>query len=198
MRHFPAPLKELVRCLSLFPGVGEKSALRMALHILKLDENTVERIGNSIINARREVRYCERCGFFTENSLCGICEDVTRANVICVVEDPQDIFPVEKSGEYRGRYHVLGGAISPIDGVMPKDLNIDGLVKRVEEEEIEEVIMATNLNVEGEATASYVSSLLKPLGVRVTRIAYGMPIGADLEYADEFTVGKAIAFRREI
>jgi recombination protein RecR len=198
MRYFPAPMKELVKSLCNFPGVGEKSALRMALFLLKSEENLAEQIAHSILKAKSEVRYCGRCGNFSEGELCEICIRQDRSSVICVVGEPQDILPVEKSGEFDGRYHVLGGALSPIDGVMPENLKIDALVTRIEEEGVKEVIMATNLNVEGEATASYISSLLKPLGVKVTRIAYGMPIGADIEYADEQTVGKAIAFRREI
>ncbi|MDH3258167.1 MAG: recombination mediator RecR [Deltaproteobacteria bacterium] len=198
MRYFPAPLKELVKSLCNFPGVGEKSALRMALFILKMNEGLVEQISHSIVKAKREVRYCGRCGNFSEKDLCGICSREDRSSVICVVEEPPDIIPVEKSGEFDGRYHVLGGALSPIDGVMPENLKIEALLNRVKNEGVSEVIIATNLNVEGEATAFYLSSLLKTRGVKVTRIAYGMPIGADLEYADEFTVGKAIAFRREM
>lgn len=198
MRYFPLSLKELVRSLCLFPGIGEKSALRMALFILKMEEETVEEVAHSIVKAKKEVCYCLRCGNFSSGDLCEICSREDRSGVICVVEEPPDIIPVEKCGEFDGRYHVLGGALSPIDGVMPENLKIDALLARVEEEGVQEVILATNLNVEGEATASYISSLLKPLGVKVTRIAYGMPIGADLEYADELTVGKAIAFRREM
>lgn len=198
MRFYPAPLKELVKNLSHFPGVGEKSALRMALFILKSDESLVEKIAHSILDTRKHVCYCERCGSFSAEELCEICVRDDRSNLICVVEQPQDILPVEKSGEYEGKYHVLGGALSPIEGVMPENLRIDALLSRVKREGCREVIIATNLNVEGEATASYITSLLKPLQVKVTRIAYGMPIGADLEYADEFTVGKAIAYRREI
>lgn len=198
MRYFPSPLKDLVRNLSAFPGIGEKSALRMALYILKKEEDVAERISASIMNARKEVKYCKRCGCFSDEDACAICMDGMRKSIICVVEEPQDIVPVERSGEFEGKYHVLGGAISPIDGVMPEDLAIESLTARIKEEAIEEVVIATNLTVEGEATASYISSTLKPLGVKVTRIAYGMPIGADLEYADEFTVGKAIAYRREM
>lgn len=198
MRYLPAPMKELVKSLCNFPGVGEKSALRMALFILKTEGDLAEQIAHTILKAKREVRHCGRCGNFSDGDLCEICLRQDRSSVICVVEEPQDILPVEKSGEFDGRYHVLGGALSPIDGIMPENLRIEPLVARVKEEEVQEVIMATNLNVEGEATASYISSLLKPLGVKVTRIAYGMPIGADLEYADELTVGKAITFRREI
>ncbi len=198
MKGYPEPLKELIRYLTLLPGVGEKSALRMALRILKLEDSTVEKMGEAIVNLKRSTRYCERCGFFTEKRICYFCEDPGRDPLICVVEEPQDVFPIERSGEFRGRYHVLGGAISPVDGVLPEDLFIEALLDRVERESVDEVIVATSLTVEGEATASYISSLLKEKGVKVSRIAYGMPIGADLEYADEFTVGKAIAYRREL
>ncbi len=198
MRYFPGPMRELIKSLCNFPGVGEKSALRMALFILKREEELSEQIAHAILKAKREICYCTRCGNFSEGEICEICKRDDRSSVICVVEEPQEILPVEKSGEFDGRYHVLGGALSPIDGVMPENLKIDALVSRVKEEDVKEVIIATNLNVEGEATASYLSSLLKPMGVRVTRIAYGMPIGSDLEYADELTVGKAIAYRREI
>ncbi|RMG57005.1 MAG: recombination protein RecR [Deltaproteobacteria bacterium] len=198
MKGYPEPLKELIRYLTLLPGVGEKSALRMALKILKLDDGTVEKMGEAIVHARKNIRYCERCGFFAGDGLCEFCSDPSREDIICVVEEPQDVFPIERSGEYKGRYHVLGGAISPVDGILPEDLSIDALVRRVSEEKVDEVIMATSLTVEGEATAAYLSGVLKEKGIRVTRIAYGMPIGADLEYADEFTVGKAISYRREM
>jgi recombination protein RecR len=198
MNYFPAPLRDLVRSLCSFPGVGEKSALRMALFLLKMDEDGAERLSHSIMRAKKELKYCESCGNFSEESLCDICSDVERGDTLCVVEEPQDIIPIERSREFDGRYHVLGGAISPIDGVMPENLSIESLVDRVRRGKIREAIMATNLTVEGEATASYISSLLKPIGVKVTRIAYGMPIGADLEYTDELTVGKAIAYRRDM
>ncbi len=198
MNYFPGPLKELVRNLCSFPGVGEKSALRMALYILKMEDDSAEKIAHSIIKVKEDVVYCELCGNFSEEKRCKICGDREREGLVCVVEEPQDIIPIEKSKEFRGKYHVLGGAISPIDGIMPENLRIDSLLKRVKGENLTEVIMATNLTVEGEATASYILSLLQPMGTRVTRIAYGMPIGADLEYADEFTVGKAIAYRRDM
>ena len=196
---YPKPLRRLITLLSMLPGIGEKTATRLALHLLKMPGDSVRELGQAIAGISEAVIRCSKCYNITDVDPCTLCADPARRDdLICVVEDPTDIVPIEKSGEYKGRYHVLGGAISPIDGVMPEDLRIRELLGRVAQGGIEEVILATNLTAEGEATASYLAGVLKPLSVRVTRIAYGMPVGADLEYTDEITVGRAIKWRRDV
>ncbi len=196
---YPKPLRRLITLLSKLPGIGEKTGTRLALHLLKLPRESVRELGEAIAGISEAVIRCSRCFNIADADPCTLCADPARRdNLICVVEDPTDIVPIEKSGEHKGRYHVLGGAISPIDGVMPEDLRIRELLGRIAQGGIEEVILATNLTAEGEATASYLAGVLKPLGVRVTRIAYGMPVGSDLEYTDEVTVGRAIKGRREV
>lgn len=196
---YPKPLRRLVTLLSMLPGIGEKTATRLALHLLKMPVDSVRELGQAIAGISEAVIRCSICYNITDVDPCTLCADPARRDdLICVVEDPTDIVPIEKSGEYKGRYHVLGGAISPIDGVMPEDLRIRELLGRIAQGGIEEVILATNLTAEGEATASYLAGVLKPLSVRVTRIAYGMPVGADLEYTDEITVGRAIKGRRDV
>jgi recombination protein RecR len=196
---YPRPLRRLVALLSRFPGIGEKTATRLALHLLKMPRESVRELGEAIAGIRDAVIRCSKCFNIADADPCALCADTARRDDwICVVEDPTDIVPIEKSGEFKGRYHVLGGAISPIDGVMPEDLRIRELLARIAQGGIEEVILATNLTAEGEGTASYLAGVLKPLSVRVTRIAYGMPVGADLEYTDEVTVGRAIKGRRDV
>jgi len=196
---YPKPLRRLSSLLSRLPGIGEKSATRLALHLLRMPPSVARELGESIASLHNAVIRCSTCFNIADEDPCAVCSDPSRrAELICVVEGPTDIVPIEKSGEYRGRYHVLGGAISPIDGVMPDDLHVKELLDRVARGGIEEVVIATNLTAEGESTASFLAGALRPSGVRLTRIAYGMPVGADLEYADEVTVGRAMKGRREM
>lgn len=196
---YPKPLRRLILLLSRLPGIGEKTATRLSLHLLKMPRAALAELGEAIAGLSDAVIRCSRCFNFADTDPCALCTDPARRDdILCVVEDPTDIIPIEKSGEHKGRYHVLGGAISPIDGVMPEDLHIRELLARIAQGGIREVILATNLTAEGESTASYLAGVVKPLNVRVTRIAYGMPVGSDLEYADEVTVGRAIKGRREV
>lgn len=196
---YPKPLRKLISQLAKLPGVGEKTATRLALHILKMPAQSVRELGAAIAGIPEAVIRCSGCFNIADQDPCVICTDPTRReDLLCVVESPTDLVPIEKSGEYRGRYHVLGGAISPIDGVMPEDLRVKELLERLSRGGVGEVILATNLTAEGEATATYLAGAIKPLNIRVTRIAYGMPVGADLEYTDEITVGRAIKGRREM
>jgi len=196
---YTPPMQALIDALGRLPGIGPKSAQRIAFHLLKTDEIDVHRLAKAITEAKALVRFCERCFNFSEGRLCHICVDERRDNsVICVVEESRDIIAVEKTGEFRGRYHVLLGAISPLEGVGPDQLRIRELIARLEPEAVEEIILCTNPNIEGEATAMYLARLLKPLGVKVTQLAMGLPVGGDLEYADEVTLGRALAGRREV
>lgn len=196
---YPKPLRRLVALLSRLPGIGEKTATRLALHLLKMPPESVRELGQAIAAIPSSVIRCSTCFNIADVDPCVFCTDPARRNdSICVVEDPTDMVPIEKSGEYKGRYHVLGGAISPIDGVMPEDLRIRELQDRIARGGIEEVILATNLTAEGEATASYLAGALRSFGVRITRIAYGMPVGSDLEFTDEVTVGRAMKGRRDV
>ena len=196
---YTPPMQALIDALGRLPGIGPKSAQRIAFHLLKTDEVDVHRLAKSITEAKALVRFCERCFNFSEGRLCQICVDERRDNsVICVVEESRDIIAVEKTGEFRGRYHVLLGAINPLEGVGPEQLKVRELLARLEDEGITEIILCTNPNTEGDVTALYLARLLKPLGLTVTRIASGLPVGGDLEYADELTLGRALAGRREI
>jgi recombination protein RecR len=196
---YEGPVQDLIDELGRLPGVGPKSAQRIAFHLLKVDTAEAERLARAISEVKARVQFCRVCHNVAEGELCQFCRDPRRdATLICVVEEPRDLVAVERTHEFRGRYHVLGGAISPIDGVGPDDLNLRDLVTRVGTDQVREVILATNPNVEGEATAMYLARLLNPLGVRVTRIASGLPVGGDLEYADEITLGRAFAGRREM
>ena len=181
------------------PGIGPKSAQRLAFHMLKSPAEDSVRLTEAISEMKDRVRFCEQCFNISEEPLCLICSDVRReASLLCVVEEPRDIVALERTGGFRGRYHVLGGAISPIDGVGPDQLRVAELLGRMDEEPVTEVILATNPNIEGEATAMYLARLLGPLGVEVTRIASGLPVGGDLEYADELTLGRALEGRRHL
>ena len=196
---FEGPVQDLIDELGRLPGIGPKSAQRIAFHLLKVDTVDAERLARAISEVKAKVHFCRICHNVAEGDLCQFCRDERRdATLICVVEEPRDLVAIERTHEFRGRYHVLGGAISQIDGVGPDDLNLRDLVTRVGAEQVREVILATNPNVEGEATAMYVARLLSPLGVKVTRIASGLPVGGDLEYADEITLGRAFAGRREL
>jgi len=196
---YTPPLARLVEELSKLPGVGPKTAQRLAFHLLKVPPEEARSLAQAIVEAREKISYCRRCFNFAEGDLCEYCADARRdPTLVCVVERPQDIVAVERTGEFRGLYHVLGGAISPIDGIGPEELRIRELLDRVRRDEVREVIVATNPRVEGEATAMYLANLLKPLGVRATRIASGLPVGGDLEYADEVTLGRALKGRHEL
>ena len=193
------PINTLCAQLAKLPGVGAKSAQRLAYYILDMSEASARELAQSITNAKEKVRYCPICGNYTDREPCAICADEKRSGeVICVVEDPKEDFGMEKLREYRGRYHVLHGAISPTDGIGPGDIRIKELIERVDAGGVKEVILATNPDVKGEATASYIARILKPKGVRVTRIAHGVPIGGSLEYVDEMTLLKAVEGRREL
>ena len=193
------PINTLCAQLAKLPGVGAKSAQRLAYYIRDMSEASARELAQSIINAKEKVRYCPICGNYTDREPCAICADEKRSGeVICVVEDPKEVFAMEKLREYRGRYHVLHGAISPTDGIGPGDIRIKELIERVDAGGVKEVILATNPDVKGEATASYIARILKPKGVRVTRIAHGVPIGGSLEYVDEMTLLKAVEGRREL
>jgi recombination protein RecR len=196
---YAGPVQTLIDELGRLPGIGPKSAQRIAFHLLKLPAEDAARLSRAIEEAKAKVTFCTRCFNVSEGPECGICADARRdTTVICVVEEPRDIVAVEKTGEFKGRYHVLQGAISPIEGIGPEQLRVRELLMRLEPEGVTEVILATNPNIEGEATAMYLARLLKPLGFRVTRIASGLPVGGDLEYADEVTLGRAFEGRRDV
>jgi len=192
-------VRTLIDELGRLPGIGPKSAQRIAFHLLKIPGEDVRRLADAIVEAKARVSWCARCFNFAEGELCTICLDDRRdRHVVCVVEEPRDIAAVERTREYKGTYHVLGGAMSPIDGIGPDQLRIKELLERIPREEITEVIVATNPNTEGEATAMYLARLMKPIGLTVTRIASGLPVGGDLEYADEITLSRALEGRREV
>jgi recombination protein RecR len=196
---FEGPVQSLVDELGRLPGIGPKSAQRIAFYLLKAAPEDAKRLARAVVEAKERVSWCRRCFNFAEGELCVYCRDDRRdSSLLCVVEEPRDIVAVERTQEYRGRYHVLLGAISPIEGIGPEQLKVKELLARVNDEGVKEVILATNPNIEGEATAMYLARLLKPLGLRVTRIASGLPVGGDLEYADEVTLGRALEGRREV
>ena len=200
MAHtYTPPVQALIDELGRLPGIGPKSAQRIAFHLLKISDDDANRLATAIRDAKARVRFCERCFNVSESELCGYCSDDRRdSSIICVVEESRDIVAVERTGEYRGRYHVLLGAMSPLEGIGPEQLKIRELLNRLGPEGVEEVIVCTNPNTEGEVTAMYLARILKPLGLRVTRIASGLPVGGDLEYADELTLGRALEGRRAI
>jgi recombination protein RecR len=196
---YAAPVQDLIDELGRLPGIGPKSAQRMAFYLLKVSKEDALRLSRAIVEVKERVSFCRRCFNISEEEQCAICADDRRdRTMVCVVEEPRDIVAVERTGEYRGGYHVLQGAISPIEGVGPDQLRVKELLARLDPEGIEEIILCTNPNIEGEATALYLGRLLKPLGVKVTRIASGLPVGGDLEYADELTLGRALEGRREV
>jgi recombination protein RecR len=196
---FEGPIQDLVDELSRLPGIGPKSAQRLAFHIVKSPGPDARRLADAIVQAKDRVRFCRECFGVAEGELCRICADPGRdSSILCVVEEPKDMAVVDKAGVVKGRYHVLGGAISPMQGIGPDDLRVQELLDRVQRNGVSEVILATNPNLEGNATAMYVAGLVKPLGVRVTRLASGLPVGGDLEYADEVTLGQALEGRREM
>jgi recombination protein RecR len=194
---YEGAVQDLIDELGQLPGIGPKSAQRIAFHLLAADPVDVRRLAAALTEVKDKVRFCRVCGNVTEEELCRICADPRRdETVICVVEEPKDVVAVERTREFRGRYHVLGGAISPIDGIGPDDLRIRELLHRLADDTVSEVILATDPNLEGEATATYLSRLIQPMGVRVSRLASGLPVGGDLEYADEVTLGRAFSGRR--
>lgn len=196
MNYSVLPLTKLTECFARLPGIGKKSAQRLAFHVLRMPKEEADAFANAILEAREKIGYCEICKNITDTPRCAICSDESRdRTTICVVEDPRDVIAIERTKEYHGLYHVLGGLISPMDGVGPESLFIKELLSRMNDGEVKEVIMATNPTVEGEATAMYISRLLKPMGVKVTRLAYGIPVGGNLEYADEVTLYRAIEGR---
>ena len=197
MSAFIEPIGRLINQFTKLPGVGAKTAQRYAYKVINMNEEEVKEFAESLLKAKSEVRYCSVCGNFTDKEVCDICS--TRDNsTICVVKEPKDVLAMEKSHEFKGVYHVLHGTISPMEGITPNDIKIKELLGRIAQGGIKEVIMATNPDVEGEATAMYISSLIKPLGIKVTRLAHGIPIGSELEYADEVTLSRAILDRKEI
>ena len=199
MAFYAPSIARLLEELERLPGIGPKSAQRLAYHILRGDDDAAGRLADAIVEVKRSIRFCERCFNFAEGDVCDICGDPGRDTAtICVVEEPRDVVAVERTGEFRGTYHVLQGAISPIDGVGPEQLRVRELVDRLRAGDVTEVILATDPDIEGETTALYLSRLIRPLGIRVTRIASGLPVGGDLEYADEVTLGRALEARREM
>ena len=196
---YEGPLQRLIDELSRLPGIGSKSAQRIAFHLLSIDETDARRLGHAVLDLRDQIGHCERCFNVTSSDECSICRDPKRdQSVLCVVERPQDIVVIERTNEYRGRYHVLGGSLSPISGVGPDQLRIPELRDRVSDESVTEFIIATNPTMEGDATAMYLAREFKPLGIRVSRLASGLPVGGDLDYADELTLGRALLGRSEM
>ena len=199
MAHYPEPFARLIEALQRLPGIGPKSAQRMTFFLLKRPIDEVRELSEAVIAVKEKITYCRICFNVTDEDPCRICADPARdQRILCVVEEPNDLLAMERTGEFRGRYHVLLGALSPLDGIGPEDIKVRELLARLETGETTEVILATNPNVEGEATAIFLARLLRPLGVRVTRIARGLPVGGDLEYADQVTLSKALEGRREI
>ena len=196
---YEGPIQDLIDELARLPGIGPKSAQRLAFYIVKTNPEDAKHLSEAIQRVKERVTFCRECGNVAEGELCRICKDPSRdPTVICVVEEPKDAATIEKAGVVRGRYHILGGAISPLDGIGPEDLRVQELEQRVQADGVKEVILATNPNLEGNATAMYVAAVLKPLGVKVSRLATGRPLGGDLEYADEVTLSQALEGRREM
>ena len=193
------PIARMTQELSRLPGIGRKTAQRLAYHIAGMPEQDVHDLAAAIWQGRKAVHFCAICGNYTQGEICTVCQDEKRQNgQICVVKDPRDVAAMERMRDYHGRYHVLQGALSPMNGIGPDDIRIRELMQRLGTEQVEEVILATNPDIEGEATAAYIARLIKPMGIRVTRIAHGVPVGSDLEYADEITLSKAMEGRREL
>ena len=199
MQVYTGPITRLIEEFSKLPGVWRKTAQRLAFHIINMNTNDVESLSKAIIEAKREIKYCSVCCNITDIDPCSMCSNKNRdSSVICVVEDPRDVAAMERTREFKGQYHVLNGVISPMDGIGPDMIKIKELIQRLGTQDVREIIMATNPTIEGEATAMYIARLLKPMGIKVTRIAHGLPVGGDLEYADEVTISKALEGRREI
>ena len=196
---YPEPIAKLIDAFTRLPSVGPKTAARLAFHVLRMKEDDVIDFAKALVSVKRNLTYCSVCCNITDTDPCRICQDKTRDNsVICVVQESKDLVAMERTKEFQGHYHVLQGAISPIEGIGPDQIKIAELLRRLSDERVQELILATNPNIEGEATAMYISRLVKPFGIRVTRIAHGLPVGGDLEYADEVTLSKALEGRREL
>ena len=199
MIHYPASILNLIKQISRLPGIGEKTAERLALYILRSPQRDAQELAQSILEVKDKVRLCTQCYGLSDADLCKICSDPARdASVVCVVEQPADMVAVEKSGAFRGRYHILAGALSPMNGIGPEDIRINELLKKIEAQQLQEVVLATSTNVEGEATAAYIAQRLKAYSVKVTRIASGVPIGGDLKYVDQVTMKKAMEARHDV
>ncbi|QGG49478.1 recombination mediator RecR [Lysinibacillus pakistanensis] len=197
--YYPEPISKLIDSFMKLPGIGPKTAARLAFFVLTMKEDDVLSFSKALIDAKRNLSYCSVCGNITDVDPCHICTDKQRNHsIICVVQDTKDVIAMEKMRDYNGMYHVLQGAISPMDGIGPEDINVASLLVRLQDETVQELILATNSTIEGEATAMYISRLVKPSGIRTTRIAHGLPVGGDLEYADEVTLSKAMEGRREL
>ena len=198
--QYPEAISRLIESFTKLPGIGPKTAVRLAFHVLEMEEDDVLMFGKALVSAKRDISYCSICGNITDKDPCYVCSDKHRnRTIVCVVQDSRDVIAMEKMRDYQGLYHVLHGAISPMEGIGPEDINVSSLLTRLQADEaITEIILATNPNIEGEATAMYLSRLLKPTGIRVTRIAHGLPVGGDLEYADEVTLSRAMEGRREL
>ncbi len=197
--YVPEPISKLIEGFMRLPGIGPKTAQRLAFFVLSMEEEDVIDLAKALVHAKRDLHACPICNNITDREQCFVCSDKRRdQSVICVVQDPRDLIAMERTREYNGLYHVLGGAISPIEGIGPDELTIPALLRRLKNEEVQELILATNPNIEGEATAMYLSKLIHPFGIKVTRIAHGLPVGGDLEYADEVTLTKALEGRQEV
>ncbi len=197
MKAFIEPIGRLINRLTKLPGVGAKTAQRYAYKIIDMSDTEAEELAEAIIRVKKEVKYCKVCGNFSEDELCDVCKN-RDSDIICVVKEPKDVVAIEKSDKFKGRYHVLHGTINPMEGIGPNDIRIKELLERLSKEQVSEVILATNPDVEGEATAMYIAKLIKPLGIKVTRLAHGIAVGTDLEYADMGSLSRAILDRREI
>ncbi|MDK2565060.1 recombination mediator RecR [Romboutsia sedimentorum] len=199
MQVYTGPITRLIEEFSKLPGVGRKTAQRLAFHVINMNINDVESLSKAIVEAKREIKYCSICCNIADKEICSMCSNKNRDDsVICVVEDPRDVAAMERTREFKGKYHVLNGVISPMDGIGPDMIKVKELILRLGTHDVKEIIMATNPTIEGEATAMYIARLIKPMGIKVTRIAHGLPVGGDLEYADEVTISKALEGRREI
>lgn len=197
MKVFIEPIGKLINEFSKLPGVGAKTAQRYAYKVVNMSREEAKAFADAIINVKDNVKYCKICGNFSEDEVCDVCR-IRSKDTICVVKEPKDVIAIEKLNEYNGVYHVLHGTISPLDGIGPNDINVKGLLSRIAEGGVDEIIMATNPDVEGEATALYISNLIKPLGIKVTRLAHGIPIGTDIEYADEVSLARAFVDRKQL
>lgn len=197
--YYPEPISKLIDSFMKLPGIGPKTAQRLAFYVLNMKETDVVDFSKSLMDVKRELQYCSVCGHITDEDPCYICRGKNRdRSMICVVQDTKDVIAMEKMREYNGLYHVLHGAISPMDGIGPEDINVPSLIERLKDENVKELILATNPNIEGETTAMYITRLVKPIGIKTTRLAQGLSIGGDLEYADEVTLSRAIEYRTEI
>lgn len=199
MSYYPASIQILIKNIARLPGIGEKTAERLALHLIRGSRQEAEQLANSILNIKDKVRFCSRCFALSDGDMCGLCRDPARdASFLCVVEQPADMVAVEKSGAFRGMYHILAGALSPMNGIGPEDIRIRELIARVEKDQVKEVVLATGTNVEGEATASYIAQILAKYQIKVTRIASGVPMGGDLKYVDQVTLKRALETRHAL